>query len=308
MNPAAKFLADESAPTTANSNRKPMPTSAPSIQSPRTTGLAIGALLLFIAAYFPALRILVQKWAASEEYGHAFLTVPIILYMVWQQREPLLAEPPPRSSSAGLALVVFATLLYFFALLTEVHTMISLAMVLTIVGALIFLAGPGAVRLLFTPLLLLVMLIPVPDQLLTQLTFPLQLKVSQVSEWIIRMCGITILREGNIMTVPGKSFEVAGACSGLRAVVTLLTLSVIMGHYMLRNKVAKLLLVAASVPTAILVNIVRVVAIVLLFAFFGLDLSEGTIHEATGIAVFLLALFILILLQRILESWQTKEK
>ena len=122
------------------------------------------------------------------------------------------------------------------------------------------------------------------------------------------MFGVTIFREGNIMTVPGKSFEVAGACSGLRAIVTLLTLSIIMGHYMLKNKTTKLLLLAASIPTAIIVNIVRVVATVLLFAFFELDISEGIVHEATGLLVFTLALLILFLTQRVLESWETKKK
>ncbi|MDH4333605.1 MAG: exosortase/archaeosortase family protein [Desulfobulbaceae bacterium] len=284
-----------------------MPANLLSIKISRPTVLAIGVVLLFIAAYLPALQILVRKWATSEEYGHAFLTVPIILYMIWQKRAAL-SEMRPDYAPLGLTLVLLATPLYLFALLTEVHTAITLAMLLTITGSLIYLAGLRAVWTLITPLFLLLILIPVPDQLYISLTFPLQIMVSQASEIIIRVCDIPIFREGNIMTVPGKQFEVADACSGLRSMITLLTLSVIMGHFLLKKKAAKLILVAASIPTAIFVNMVRVVGIILLFAFFELDLSEGLAHETMGLVIFLLALLILHLIQRVLESWQTQKK
>lgn len=270
-----------------------------------STALAFCTLLLFIAAYFPAIQILTKKWASSEEYGHAFLTVPIILYMVLQRRENL-TEEGCRYSAAGLALILLSTALYLFALLTEVHTIITLSMVLTLTGILIYLAGAKLVRILITPLILLLMLIPIPQQLYIQLTFPLQIIVSKISEIIINLAGIPIFREGNIMTIPGKSFEVAGACSGLRSMITLLTLSFIMGHYMLKKNSTKLILLAASIPTAIVVNIIRVVLTVLLFGFFRIDISEGKLHETTGLLVFVLALLILFLSQRVLESWETK--
>jgi exosortase len=99
---------------------------------------------------------------------------------------------------------------------------------------------------------------------------------------------------------------VVEACSGLRSVITLLTLSVVMGYFLLTRVSSKLLLVAASIPIAIFVNLIRVVAIVLLFHFFGLDLYEGTLHTVTGLLIFLIALATLFMLQRILERWEQK--
>ena len=286
-----------------------MPTPAPPPAGTKTLPvyLALSALVLFLVAYFPVFRILAGKWAESEEYSHAFLTLPIILYMVYQNRQRVL-ETPATFTPLGLVTLLLASALYYFSLLTEVHTVIALAMYLTVLGAVVFLFGIRSVWVLFTPLLLLLMLIPFPDQLYIQLTFPLQLKVSQMSEAIISLFGIPVHRAGNVLTIPQKSFEVVEACSGLRSVITLLTLSVVMGYFLLVRTTSKLLLVAASIPVAIFVNLIRVVTIVLLFHSFGLDLYEGTLHTVTGLLIFLIALATLFLLQRILEQWEHKQK
>ncbi len=255
---------------------------------------------IFVAAYMPAFQILVEKWLNSEEYSHAFLTLPLLVYMVWGNREEL-QNRPPRYSSTGLALVLVSTACYLFALLTQVPTFISLSLYFTLVGVLIYLAGIQSVRLLFTPLILLLILIPVPEQLYIKLTFPLQLKVSQVSEVLLELFGVPVLREGNVMHSPGKSFEVVEACSGMRSIITLLTLSLIMGYFMLKRRVAKIILLLTSIPIAIAVNILRVSAMILLYHYFQLDLSVGSLHTFTGLLVFVLAFVMLLLVHKVLE-------
>jgi exosortase len=273
----------------------------------KSTLLALIALSLFFAGYAPIFKTLGSVWMDSDEYAHAFLVLPIIGYMVWSRRDPL-ANGQVRYAFLGLVLVAVSTPLFMFALVSNVRTVIALAMLMTVVGVTIYLGGVGAFKELFIPILLLAMLIPVPEQLYIKLTFPLQLKVSEISEMFIRMIGVPIFREGNVMTIPTKSFEVVEACSGLRSMITLLTLSVIMGYFILRRPVSKMVLVAASVPTAIFVNIIRVVTMILLFHYFKWDLTEGTLHTVTGLAIFMIALVTLFLLQRVLELWETKSK
>ncbi len=267
--------------------------------------LVLVAFALFVAAYLPAFQILVEKWLTSEEYSHAFLTLPILMYMVWVKKTALL-DKQPVYSILGLFLVMLATFAYLFALLTQVPTFISLSLYFTIVGVLIYLLGIRAIPILFTPLILLLLLIPVPDQLYIKITFPLQLKVSQFSETFIAMFGVPILREGNVMNTPGKSFEVVEACSGMRSMITLLTLSLIMGYFMLKRKVSKIVLLLTSIPIAIIVNIIRVSTMILLYHFFRLDLSEGFLHTLTGLLVFAFALLMLLFVHKVLEIWETK--
>lgn len=267
--------------------------------------LALVAGVLFVAAYFPVFQILVGKWANSEEYSHAFLVLPIILYMVWSKKSVFLGDRK-QYTFLGLLLVAFSMVLYFFALLTQVHTIISLAMFLTVLGTLIYLFGVQIVFVLFTPLLLFLLLIPVPDPLYIKLTFPLQLKVSEISEVIVSMFGVPIFRQGNVMNIPNKSFEVVEACSGLRSMITLMNLSIIVGYFMLERKTSKCILLLASIPIAVFVNIIRVSLMILLYHFFKLDLVEGTLHTVTGLAVFALALISLLGLNKGLETWEKK--
>lgn len=273
----------------------------------KTGVIGLATLCVFVIAYFPVLKILATIWANSDEYSHAFLTIPIIFYMVWLKRKELRAIPVS-FSSLGLVTVCCSSGLYLFAMLTEVNTLIFLSFFLAVMGTVIYLVGTGVLKYLITPILLFIMLIPIPEQILPQLTFPLQLKVSEVSEFIIRLFGVPLFREGNIMNLPERSFEVVEACSGLRSVITLMTLSVIMGYFMLKRNSSKIILLATSIPIAIIVNIIRVTAMVLLFHFWKLDLSAESYHTMSGMVVFCLALLLLLILQKSLESWENKAK
>lgn len=266
---------------------------------------AIVAIALFVAAYFPVFDILVGKWSKSEEYSHAFLMLPIILYMGWKKKA-LLLDAPKHFSVLGLLLVLFSMALYFFALLTQVHTIIALSMALTVLGSLIYLFGVQVIVVLFTPLLLFFLLIPVPEPLYIKLTFPLQLKVSQASDFIVGLFGVPIFRQGNVMNIPGKSFEVVEACSGLRSMITLLNLAIVMGYFMLKRNLSKTILVLASIPIAVFVNIIRVSVMILLYHYFRWDLTEGTLHTMTGLGVFVLAFITLLGLNKLLETWENK--
>lgn len=271
----------------------------------KTAVLALVTLTLFFLAYLPVFQILLNVWIESEEYSHAFLVLPIILYMVWSRRA-VFQENQIRYPAVGLVLLVVSTLFYPIALLSQMRTVIAFSMFLTVVGAIVYLAGAKTLKELYTPLLLLVMLIPVPNQFFIQFTFPLQLKVSQISEVLVQFFEVPIFREGNVMNIPGRSFEVVRACSGLRSMIVLLALSVIMGYFMLQKLSSKLILVVASVPTAIFVNIIRVTGMILLFHYYKLDLSNGVLHTVTGLLIFTIAMLTLFALLKVLRLWEIK--
>lgn len=274
-------------------------------QGGKTLGLAVLAAGLFIAAYYPIFQILAVKWARSEDYTHAFFTVPIILYMGWLKREKFIEEQGWHKT--GLACMILATALYIVSLQLQIPSFIAIAMVMTVGSAVLYLSGYRMLREMFIPLLLLVLLIPIPDQLLSMVTASLQLKVSQASELIVNVFGIPLFREGNVLHIPQKSFQVVDACSGIRSLVSLVTLSLILGYFSLKNPWFIGILVLLSVPVAVLVNVLRVAGLVLAFHYFQLDLSAGSQHTIMGLALFGIALAVLFMLQRMLEQWETRK-
>ena len=279
---------------------------AESSRDKRSLALAVLAAALFAAAYYPIFRILAIKWAGSEDYTHAFFTVPIILYMVWLKKESLIEGQGWQKT--GFACMILAAALYFVSLQLKIPSFIALSMVLTVAGSVLYLSGFRMLRELFIPLLLLILLIPVPDQLLSMVTASLQLKVSQASEQIVKLFNIPLLREGNVLHIPEKTFQVVEACSGIRSLISLVTLSLILGYFSLNKYWSIGALVALSIPVAVLVNILRVVALVLAFHYVKLDLSSGSKHTIMGLVLFGIALAVLFMLQRMLEHWETPKK
>jgi exosortase len=269
----------------------------------KTLALALLVAGLFIAAYYPIFKILAIKWARSEDYTHAFFTVPIILYMAWLKKETLVEGEGWKKT--GLIWMVIATVLYVVSLQLQVPSFIAMSMVLMVSGAVLYLSGFHALLEMLIPLLLLILLIPVPDQLLSMLTSSLQFKVSQASEVVLELLNVPLFREGNVLHTPEKTFQVVEACSGIRSLMSLITLSLIFGYFSLKNNRSRAILLVLSIPVAVLVNIVRVIALVLAYHYFRLDLSSGSEHTIMGLVLFGIALAVLFLLQRMLEHWET---
>ena len=268
--------------------------------------LPVIALALFGVAFYPAIELLIAKWSGSDDYTHAFFVVPIAAYMVWQERR-LLINSDGRPF-LGFFLIICSLAFYLMALQFQVPTVIFLTTMVIPVAVLINFGGFKVLYRLGIPILLLFLIIPIPNQLLSIVTATLQLKVSEISEIIIQFFTVPIFREGNIIEVPGKSFQVVEACSGIRSLISLTTLSLIIGYFNLNRARSIALLLVAAVPVAIFINILRVVSLVLSYYYFGLDLTYGTPHTLLGLVLFGIGLALLFAFQRALELWEIKNK
>lgn len=282
---------------------KPPESAMPQVKTYILSTLMTG---LFVVGYYPAFTSIVRKWSTSEDYTHAFFTVPIILYMIWLKRDVLIQGKG--NVAIGLPLVICSILLYLFALQLQIPTIMFIATVLTMVSALVYFAGFRVLKDMAIPIVLLFMVIPIPNQLLSMVTATLQLKVSQVSETVVQLFSIPLFREGNVLHIPDKTFQVVEACSGIRSLISLTTLSLIFGYFSLNRWQSVGLLLLFSIPVAIFINIVRVISLVIVYYFFKIDLSVGAAHTVAGMVLFGLGLVFLFLFQRILESWEAKKK
>jgi len=153
------------------------------------------------------------------------------------------------------------------------------------------------------PLFILLFMIPVPAQIYSQLTIPLQLLVSKTSTGLAHIVGVPIYREGNVIHFPGRTLAVVQACSGLRSLMSLLTLSAIYAYLTLNSNVLRSVLFFSGVPAAILVNIIRVVMIIIAFQYFEFDLTEGKIHTILGVIIFIIAVVIVAATRSVLSKW-----
>jgi exosortase len=221
---------------------------------------------------------------------------------VWQKRENLI-NAVTQGHFMGLPIAVFSLFLYFLGQVGEIRTLESSSMILFLMGTVMYLFGIQVLRLTLFPLFFLVLMIPVPAQILASFTIPLQLIVTKITALIVSLIGFPILIEGNIIHMPNKTFEVVHACSGLRSIMSLVTLGAFMGYFMLKNNWQRVLLVLSAVPVAVFVNVIRVFILVFFSFVYGIDLLHGTPHTVLGLVVFLISLCLFFLMQKGLSRW-----
>ncbi len=278
------------------------------IQNMSKKYISIEILLLifsFVAAFHSQLFSLVTAWYNNDNYSHAFLVIPIVVWLFWKKRgqiEVMTSMP----SKWGLVIVIICVTLYLLASVAGILTLASLLIVFSVCGVIIYLYGFSITWILSFPLAFLLFMIPVPAQIYSSLTLPLQLIVTKVSVAIICSLGVAIVRDGNIIHLPGGMvLEVVEACSGMRSIVSLLMISAIFSYIMLRHNGFRVLLFLSSIPIAIAVNIFRVTATALI-SYSGLvDVLHGPMHTALGLCVFALA-FIFLFALKGLFMWMEK--
>ena len=262
---------------------------------------AVGLFVVsFCVLYANVLVKLTSDWAHDDNYSHGFFVVPLALYFAWKRRERL-AAAAVRPGSLGLVLILGSISMLLAGLLGAELFLSRVSMIGVIAGTVLFVFGWQHLRLLAFPLAFLLLMIPIPAIIFNQIAFPLQLLASRFGETVLYAFGIPVLREGNVIVLANTSLEVAQACSGIRSLVSLLTLGIVYGYFIDRRASFRIVLAAATVPVAILTNGIRVATTGIAAHFYGAQAAEGILHESAGIIVFAVAFALLFVLAGVLR-------
>jgi exosortase len=253
----------------------------------------LAACAVLLVVYAPVLYRMTQNWIElSEDYGHAFLIVPLAAYFAWERRAKL-RRTPLAPSWWGLAPLALGVLTLAVGRLGVEYTNMRIGFVLTLIGLVVLLLGRPVFRVLAFPLCFLFLMIPLPQSVVNVVAFPLQLIAADVAVDALHTLQIPALREGNIIHLAHAPLFVAEACSGLRSLMALITLGVVMAYFFHKTLAERAIIVLSAIPIAILVNAFRVTTTALLANRFGEGVTEGPIHEFQGLITFGLAFLLL---------------
>ena len=256
---------------------------------------------LLALAYWTVVPGMVSDWNNDPNYSHGFLVPLIAGYFAWQ-KWPELKRLPVRPSNLGLLVVVGSLLLLIFGFAgTEYFTMRS-SLVFLLAGIILFWFGWVVFKGLLLPVGFLLFMVPLPYIVYDAMAFPLKLLVAKFSVAALKLMGIAVLREGNIIMFPQTVLEVADACSGLRSLMSLLALAVAYAVFSQKSNLMRVVMVLSAVPIAIATNMFRVIATGVLAQYYGAAAAEGFFHEFAGLAVFALAMILLFLLGALLRK------
>ncbi len=256
---------------------------------------SIGACL-FVVLYVPVLTRLVAQWLSDPNYRHGIIIPFISAFIIWRKRDELRGLPGDGAAVLGVLLILAAAaLLIGGSAASELFTTrISLPVLL--IGVSFLLLGRAFTTTLAFPLLFLFMMVPLPYIIYYKLTFPLQLFSARLSAGILDLLQINVIRKGNIIHLPNYSLEVIAACSGLRSLMTMITLALIFAAFSDLSNTRKALIVAWAVPAAIAANTIRLVVTAIGAYTVSSSFADGILHDISGFIVFfagflLLALF-----------------
>jgi exosortase len=256
----------------------------------RSDWLWLGALAV---AFAPALVAQARLWLARDYQSHGFL-VPLVAFWMFQaQRRSL---PAAGADPRGLAVIAAALAAYAAGFLAGDVTLQGLALVGAVAGAVLRLYGPAGLRRVAFPVAFLLFMVPVPISVLTPVIVKLQLLVSGAAVEILHAMGFSVLREGNVVLLPGdERLFVDEACSGITSIVTLLPLGAVLAWFTERAPLRRLALIAAVIPFAMLGNLVRVLATVMGAHAFGVErVTQGALHDSAGLLTFVFSCLLLI--------------
>jgi exosortase len=239
----------------------------------------------------------VNDWIHDENYSHGFLIVPLAAFFAWRGRHRL-AAAPNAPSWAGLPVVLAALGLVTVGTLGAELFLTRLSLVVMLTGAILLLHGWRDLRILGWPLAFLLLMIPLPAIVFNQIAFPLQLLASRVGTTAIQACAVPVLREGNVIVLANTSLEVADACSGIRSLISLLTLGIVYGYFADPRPWMRAVIALATIPIAIAANAARVAGTGVLAHYYGPQAAEGFFHTFSGWIVFVVAFLMLFLLVR----------
>ncbi len=260
---------------------------------------AIGILFLF--AYFPTLVWMADRWMAADSYyGHGFLIPLVSAYLVWRKRKEI-AQLPKESSSWGLVLLVVGLLIHLASAMVKVYFTSGFSILISVSGLVLYLGGKRLLRAVGFPIFMLFFMIPFPLVVIGTAVLRLKLFAAMCATVILHLIGMPAVQQGSTIFMRNATVLVDDPCSGLRSLLSLLTLGVLFAYLKQARLSRRVLFFLSSIPIAIFANVIRIVMLAGIADIYGVDVALKFFHDFSGFVVFGLALGGLSLVGRVLQ-------
>jgi len=195
--------------------------------------------------------------------GHGNLIPFLVLGILWWKRDELL-NIPMRNWAPGLGIVALGLLLHMLGYAVQQQRVSIVGLFVGLYGLIGLVWGPRMLKAVFFPFFLFAFMVPL-GSLTERVTFPLRLMVTTIVQHLFDdVFGIGVIRQGTQLLNPlgTYQYEVAAACGGMRSLIAIFLISITYGFLVFRSPWKRLVMVLASLPLAVIGNVVRLSFIV----------------------------------------------
>jgi exosortase D (VPLPA-CTERM-specific) len=262
--------------------------------SPVNWMLGLVAVLLAAAAFRGALLELFRRWSSQPEYSHGFLIPLVASWLLWTRRGALLASMG-RPSWLSALFILLAMAMHILGALSAIFILSQLAFVVALIGITLAIGGLSLLRAAIVPIVFLLFAIPLPYFIDASLSLHLQLISSQLGVFFIRLFDIPVYLEGNLIDLGTYKLHVVDACSGLRYLFPLLSLSFLAAYLFDAPIWQRALVLLSSIPITVAMNSLRIGLVGVTMDKWGPRMADGALHFFEGWIIFVGSALLLIL-------------
>ena len=258
-----------------------------------TRPLSLLVTVFIVALYAPYFYGVVVAWRSNPYAGHVLFVPALAAILLWvdrdQFRRPRFRRAAPAVTGLGIAAALLVVGYGKSALLLQ--TLSFGAAVAAIAWW-----GYGAAGLRRTGFLLafLMLMMPPPRETVAAISPAVQHFVAIVCGGVLRVIGVPVIQDGAVLGLVGVTLEVAEECSGLRFLPILFVFVAAFARVTMRTFGQQALLIAMSIPVAVMANVTRVVITSAGTYFVAPDIATGPSHYYIGKACWLAALLVMI--------------
>ncbi|HET9952709.1 MAG TPA: exosortase A [Candidatus Eisenbacteria bacterium] len=261
---------------------------------PRLALVAIPTIAILLLLYRDTLSTIAGIWWRSETFTHGFFVAPAALLVAWRLRRRV-ATTAPVPAPALLAAVAMAALLWTLARVAGIQGIEQAAFVTLLVASIVALIGTEAARALAFPLAFLFLMVPFGEIFVpTLIEYTARFTVAA-----LRLTGIPVARDGDLFRIPGGTWRVVEACSGLRYLIASFTLGWFFAWWTFGSLRRRIVFVGLAIAVPIVANWVRAYLIVMIGYLSDMKLATGVDHIIYGWIFFSLVMAALFFAGRI---------
>lgn len=258
--------------------------------------LALSAIALAIP-FYDGISVMIEWWLGRPEFSHGILLPFIAAFLIWQKKNEL-ETIKFEGSYCGVIIVLLGVAMYVAGELSSLYIIVQYGFWITLLGLAWSYLGSRAMQITWAAWFILFLMIPLPNFITWNLSAKLQLISSEIGVAVIRLFGISVNLEGNVIDLGMMKLQVVEACSGLRYLFPLMTLGVIVGYFFNGALWQRVFLFLSSMPITVLMNSFRIGVIGVTVEYWGKSMAEGFLHDFEGWVVFMASFAVMLL-----EMW-----
>jgi len=286
----------------------------PSAPPGRVWPWAVLGLVLLATTYSLTLHEIYTDWfftpADFNYYSHGPLVLLVAAVFVYVRGRGQSFSVHRREAATALGLLILLGSLLFHVVTSyaEVRFASGFSIIGAIAGWVLWVGGWPALRRFWFPIFVLVFAVPLPEVAIATLSANLKFFAAEKAVALTNFLGVPAVqpfgRGSYVFLSDGKQVIVGDVCSGLRSLISLLFFGTVYVYICRASGWRRLVLFLAVFPIAIVSNILRIAATLIVTHFTTVEFGTGPFHEWMGLGLFILAFLLMFGLERLLLAWR----